>query len=80
MGACGCYGLFLLPDSVSDTDSCTVQILYERDPNLNLSQWKHVLYNSYRVWNLNPSLNLNPSPAVEMSHKADVLITECSRS
>ena len=43
-------GSFLLPDSNldsdSDTDSCTMQILWERDPNLNLSQWKHVLHNT----------------------------------
>ena len=30
----------------SDTDSCTMQILWERDPNLNMSQWKHVLHNT----------------------------------
>ena len=39
-----CNGLFPFPDS--DTDSCTMQILWERDPNLNLSQWKHVLHNT----------------------------------
>ena len=33
-------------DLDSDTDSCTMQILWERDPNLNLSQWKHVLHNT----------------------------------
>ena len=36
------YSLFPLPDLDSDsdlgTDSCTMQILRERDPNLNLSQ------------------------------------------
>ena len=26
--------------------SCTMQILCERDPNLNLSWWKHVLHNT----------------------------------
>ena len=68
-----CHGLFPLPDSDSDldTDSFTMQILWERDSNLNLSQWKHVLHNSHRVWNPNLSLNLNPSPAVEMSHYKD---------
>ena len=41
-------GLFPLPDSDSDsdTDSHTMQILWEMDPNLNLSQWKHVLHNA----------------------------------
>ena len=40
--------LFPLPvsDSDLDTNSCTMQILWERDPNLNLSQWKHVLHNT----------------------------------
>ena len=41
-------GLFPLLDSDSDpdTDSCTMQILWKRDPDLNLSQWKHVLHNA----------------------------------
>ena len=46
-------GLFPLPDyfhsdldSDLDSDSCTIQILWERDPNLNPSQWKHVLHNT----------------------------------
>ena len=33
-------------DSGLDTDSCTMQILWERHLNLNLSQWKHVLHNT----------------------------------
>ena len=42
------YGSFplLYSDSDLDTDSCTMQILWERDLNLNLSQWKHVLHNT----------------------------------
>ena len=44
------YGPFPLPDSDLDSDldtgSCTMQILWERDSNLNLSQWKHVLHNT----------------------------------
>ena len=43
-------GSFPLPDSDSDsdldTDFCTMQILWERNPNLNLSQWKHILHNT----------------------------------
>ena len=41
-------GLFPLLDSDSDpdTDSCTMQILWKRDPDLNLSQLKHVLHNA----------------------------------
>ena len=39
-----CNSLFPLPDS--DSDSCTILILRERDPNLNPSQWKHVLHNT----------------------------------
>ena len=42
-------GLFPLlasdSDPDSDTDSYTMQILWERDPNLNLTQWKHALHN-----------------------------------
>ena len=45
-----CSFQFPLPDSDldldSDRDSCTMQILWERDLNLNLSQWKHVLHNA----------------------------------
>ena len=45
-----CNGSFPLLDSDSDldsdTDSCTIQMLWERDPNLNLSQWKDVLHNT----------------------------------
>ena len=45
---CYHYGSFPLPDSDSDldTDSCTVQILWESDLNLNLSQWKFILHNT----------------------------------
>ena len=39
-----CNGLFPLLDS--DIDSCTMQILWEGDPDLSLSQWKHVLHNT----------------------------------
>ena len=35
-----------IPIRTQDTDSCTMQILWERDPNLNPSQWKHVLHNT----------------------------------
>ena len=42
------YGLFPLQDSHSNTNSRTMQILWERDPNLNPSQWKHVLHNT--IW------------------------------
>ena len=38
------YGLFSFLDS--DTDSCTMQVLWERDPNLNMSQWQHGLHNT----------------------------------
>ena len=38
------HGLFPLPDL--DSDSCTTQILWERDPNVNMSQWKHVMHNT----------------------------------
>ena len=41
-------GLSPLQDSHSNTDSCTMQILWERDPNLNLSHSKHVLHNT--IW------------------------------
>ena len=46
-----------------DTDSCTMQILWERDPKMFC-----IILCSHRVCNPNPSPNLKPSPAVEMSH------------
>ena len=44
--------------------------IWERDPNRSLSPCNRNMFCicSHRVWN--PSPNLNPSPAVEISHNA----------
>ena len=48
----------------SDSDFCTIQILWKRYPNMFC-----IIPCSHRVWNLSPSPNLNPSPAVEISRQ-----------
>ena len=43
--------------------------IWEKDPNLSLSgNMFCTILCSHRVWNPNPSPNLNPIPAVEISH------------
>ena len=53
-------------DPYSDSDSCTIQILRERDPDLDLNQCEMfwITLCSHRVWSPNPS----PSPAMWISH------------
>ena len=62
--------------SVPEMDTVTI---WERDPNPNLSPSPYsgnmscIILCSHRVWNPSTSLNLNPSPALEISHKTHVL-------
>ena len=66
---------FHLPDSDSDSDSdmdsYTIQILWERDSmGIQVSGKMYcIILCSHRVLNQTPSPNLNPIPAVEISHK-----------
>ena len=65
-----CYGPFTLADPDSDpyldSDSCTIQILRERDldPDLNQCEKFWIILCSHRVWSPNPS----PDPAMWISH------------
>ena len=68
-----CNGSFTLadPDSdpCSDLDSCTIQILRERDPDLDLNQSEKfwIILCSHRVWG--PNQSPSPDPAMWMNHK-----------
>ena len=67
-----CNGLFPLLDSDSDsktdTDSCTIRILWERDPNLNPNWWKNLCIVQCNHRERSPNPNPSPSPLVELSH------------
>ena len=52
-------------DPYSESDSCTIQILRERDPDLNQCEKFWIILYSHRVWSLNPSLS--PDPAMWIS-------------
>ena len=59
------YGSFTLadPDSdpYSDWDSCTIQTLRERDPDLNQCEKFWIILCSHRVWSPNPSPSPDPA-------------------
>ena len=59
-------------DPYSDSDSCTIQILRERDldPDLNECEKFWIILCSHRVWSPNPS----PDPAMWMSHNNQILL------
>ena len=60
-------GSFTLADP--DSDSCTIQILRERDPNPDLNQCEKfwIILCSHRVWSPNPSPSPSPEPAMWIS-------------
>ena len=53
-------------DPYSDSDSCTIQILRERDPDLDLNQCEKfcIILCSHRIWSPNPSPSPSPDPAM----------------
>ena len=57
-------------DPYSESDSCTIQILRERDPDPDLNQCEKfwIILCSHRVWSPNPSLSPSPDPAKWISH------------
>ena len=72
------YGSFTLADPDSDTysdsDSCTIQTLRERDPDLNQCEKFWIILCSHRVWSPNPSPSPDPAMWICLTGRTCVIL------